>query len=98
MVFTQIFWFYSWFQKAKNVHFRLAEVKKILTVDKKILTDSGSFDYDVLVIATGADTNFFGNQQLIDHAFPMKSTVLLRKNWKGNEEKLSVWRNILERR
>ena len=63
------------FQKAKNVHFRLAEVKKILTTDKKIITDIGSFDYDVLVIATGADTNFFGNQRLIDHAFPMKSTV-----------------------
>ena len=28
-----------------------------------------------LVLATGADTNFFGNQQLEEHAFPMKSTV-----------------------
>jgi len=27
------------------------------------------------VLATGADTNFFGNQQLEQHAFPMKSTV-----------------------
>ncbi|MEO7959966.1 MAG: FAD-dependent oxidoreductase, partial [Ginsengibacter sp.] len=27
------------------------------------------------VLATGADTNFFGNQQLIEHTFPMKSTV-----------------------
>ena len=29
----------------------------------------------MLVIATGADTNFFGNAQLQAHAFPMKSTV-----------------------
>jgi NADH dehydrogenase len=35
----------------------------------------GTFEYDALVIATGADTNFFGNQQLAEHAFPMKSTV-----------------------
>jgi NADH dehydrogenase len=27
------------------------------------------------VIATGADTNFFGNAHLMKHAFPMKSTV-----------------------
>src|SRR5258707_11052575 len=26
-------------------------------------------------MATGADTNFFGNNQLHDHAFPMKSTL-----------------------
>ena len=29
----------------------------------------------MLVIATGADTNFFGNPQLMENAFPMKSTV-----------------------
>lgn len=63
------------FHYSKNIHFRMAEVKKILTEDKMVITDIGDFDYDVLVIATGADTNFFGNQQLIDNAFPMKSTV-----------------------
>ncbi len=31
--------------------------------------------YDVLVLATGADTNFFGNSKLATHSFPMKSTV-----------------------
>jgi len=53
----------------------MAEVQKIVTSEQKVVTDIGDFDYDVLVIATGADTNFFGNQQLIDNAFPMKSTV-----------------------
>jgi NADH:ubiquinone reductase (H+-translocating) len=57
------------------VRFRMAEVQKLLTAERKVVTDIGDFDYDVLVIATGADTNFFGNQQLIDNAFPMKSTV-----------------------
>lgn len=63
------------FHKITNVRFRMAEVKKIVTSEQKVVTDIGDFDYDVLVIATGADTNFFGNQQLIDNAFPMKSTV-----------------------
>src|ERR1700712_4972755 len=63
------------FQKSKNIRFRMAEVKQVVSAEKKVITDIGEFDYDVLVIATGADTNFFGNQNLIDHAFPMKSTV-----------------------
>ncbi len=63
------------FQKSRNVRFRMAEVLKIITADRKVVTDIGEFVYDVLVIATGADTNFFGDQQLIDKAFPMKSTV-----------------------
>jgi NADH dehydrogenase len=63
------------FHKSKNVRFRMAEVEQIITAEKKVITDIGSFDYDVLVIATGADTNFFGNRQLAENAFPMKSTV-----------------------
>lgn len=63
------------FHKSKNVRFKMAVVNKINTSEKKVLTDIGDFDYDILVIATGADTNFFGNQQLIDNAFPMKSTA-----------------------
>ena len=63
------------FQGSKNVHVRLAEVKEIQTPNNKIITDIGEFDYDRLVIATGADTNFFGNDVLKQNAFPMKSTV-----------------------
>lgn len=63
------------FQKSKNVHFRMAEVTQILTAEKKVITDIGEFEFDALVIATGADTNFFGNQPLMKNAFPMKSTV-----------------------
>src|ERR1700742_970954 len=63
------------FHKSRNIHFRLAEVEKIVTEQNKVVTNIGAFDYDVLVIATGAGTNFFGNQNLIDHAMPMKSTT-----------------------
>ena len=63
------------FHKSRNVRFRMAEVKQILPSEKKVVTDSGDFSFDTLVIATGADTNFFGNRALAENAFPMKSTV-----------------------
>src|SRR5687767_1557748 len=49
------------FQRSKNVRFRLAELQQINTDKNSITTDVGEFHYDVLVIATGADTNWFGN-------------------------------------
>jgi NADH:ubiquinone reductase (H+-translocating) len=63
------------FHNSKNVRFRMAEVQQINTVENKVITNIGTFDYDALVIATGADTNFFGNKQLMDNALPMKSSV-----------------------
>ena len=63
------------FHKSHNVNFRMAEVKEIVSAQNKLITSIGEEVYDVLVIATGADTNFFGNQNLIDYAFPMKSVV-----------------------
>jgi NADH dehydrogenase len=63
------------FHNSKNVRFRMAEVQQIISSENKVLTNIGDFEYDALVIATGADTNFFGNQQLIDHAMPMKTSV-----------------------
>lgn len=63
------------FQKSKNVRVRLAELKQVVPGENKVVTDSEEFPYDVLVLAMGADTNFFGNTQLEQHAFPMKSTV-----------------------
>lgn len=63
------------FQKSKNVRIRLAELKEVVPAEKKIITDAEEISYDVLVLATGAGTNFFGNKQLEAHAFPMKSTV-----------------------
>ena len=63
------------FHKSKNVRLRMAELKRVLSAEKKIITTTEEINYDVLVLAMGADTNFFGNQQLAANAFPMKSTV-----------------------
>lgn len=63
------------FQRSKNVRIRMEELKQVVPDQNKIVTESEEFHYDILVLATGADTNFFGNKQLSVNAFPMKSTV-----------------------
>src|SRR5688572_4490226 len=63
------------FQNSKNVRIRITDLKQIVSTENKIITGIGEENYDVLILATGADTNFFGNQQLEEYAFPMKSTV-----------------------
>ncbi len=63
------------FQKCKSFTFRLATVTEIKTNENIVVTDTGEVPYDILVLATGCDTNFFGNQQMQSLAYPMKSTV-----------------------
>lgn len=63
------------FHNSKNVRIRLGNVTSIDAEAKLVHTDHGSQPFDELVIATGADTNFFGNEQLAANAYPMKSTV-----------------------
>ena len=61
------------FLKQKNFEFRVAEVKEVDTNKQLINTNIGQIDYDYLVIATGASTNFFGIKGLEKVALPMKS-------------------------
>jgi len=62
------------FHDEKNVRIRLGKLQEIKPKENKIETTLGEMDYDVLVIATGADTNFFGNNVLKQFAAPMKSS------------------------
>ncbi|GEO11281.1 NAD(P)/FAD-dependent oxidoreductase [Segetibacter aerophilus] len=61
------------FQNQKNFSFSLAEVSKINPEKNTVETAIGEIAYDYLVLATGADTNFFGNKQLEHFAMGMKS-------------------------
>src|SRR5689334_7263559 len=63
------------FQKSKNVRIRLATLQRIVPSENKVITDNEEISYDMLVLAMGADTNFFNNEQVSRHAYPMKSTV-----------------------
>lgn len=61
------------FHKEKNVHLRIAKVEKVDPDQKQLFTDIGTLTYDHLVLALGADTNYFGNEQIAKYAVPMKS-------------------------
>ena len=61
------------FKGAKNVFFRQGEVQEILPEEKKIIIGNDEMHYDSLVIATGAKTNYFGNEGLTISSMPMKS-------------------------
>ncbi len=61
------------FQHKRNIHFRMCEVSRIDTVQKQVETPCGAIDYDYLVIATGCDTNFFGNDTLKETTLTLKS-------------------------
>jgi NADH dehydrogenase len=63
------------FHNSRNVNIRLGRLQEILSQENRIVTDIGKMDYDVLVLATGANTNFFGNHQLEENAYRMKSTT-----------------------
>ena len=63
------------FQKSKNVDFRMADIINIDPIEKKIMTAyDRNITYDHLVIATGCKTNFFGNKEMSENAFSMKTT------------------------
>jgi NADH:ubiquinone reductase (H+-translocating) len=78
------------FQKKKNLIFRSVHVKCILPESREVVTDSGIIKYDYLIIAIGADTNFFGNKEIARLAIPMKSiseALYLRNRILGDLEK-----------
>lgn len=56
-----------------NFYFRLAEVQKVDTENEKVHTNIGELKYDYLVVATGSETNFFGNKSLKENSMAMKT-------------------------
>lgn len=63
------------FHHSKNVRIRITNVREIRSRVNSVITDIGIYPYDVLVVATGATTNYFGNNELAKKAIPMKSTI-----------------------
>src|SRR5471030_1510384 len=61
------------FTKFDNFTFNMAEVQQINPESNTLTTNIGEIHYDYLVIATGSNTNFFGNEQIAHYAMPMKN-------------------------
>lgn len=61
------------FRKRKDFYFRMAEARMVDTEKKILQTSIGKIDYDYLVLAAGATTNFFGNKNIEEWPIPMKT-------------------------
>lgn len=73
----------KFFQQYKHVHFRVAEVLSVDTKTKEVVTSVGRLTYDILVLAMGTKTNFYGNVKMKKNALSMKSTAdsIFIRNW-----------------
>ena len=67
--------FRKMFQGRKNVRFYMGELMKVDPETNTIKTDNGSLNYDYLVLAMGTQSNFFGNENVMKNALPMKTVA-----------------------
>ena len=63
----------SIFKKENHFYFRIADVQKIDASQNMLITDLGSISYDHLVIATGSETNYYGNDNIQKYSMAMKT-------------------------
>ena len=61
------------FAGKEKLRFRLGTLKMIIPEENKIILSNGEMIYDELVFATGAETNYFGNENIRKGAIPMKT-------------------------
>jgi len=61
------------FRNKKDMFIRTLDITEIDPVNKVIYTDTGSLAYNVLIIATGSQTNYYGNLNFEKYTIPLKS-------------------------
>ncbi|MBP1841132.1 NAD(P)/FAD-dependent oxidoreductase [Formosa algae] len=87
-------------QDYSNFQFRLANVLEIEPDNNTILTDIGTLKYDYLVIASGSETNYFGNTSIENNSMSMKTipqALNLRSLILENFEEALLTSNLQER-
>lgn len=62
-------------KKNENYHFRMVKVTEVALDEKRVKTSVGDLEYDYLVIANGATTNYFGQEGLRAKVLPLKRMV-----------------------
>ncbi len=83
--------FRKMFQHKNNLRFHLGGLLSINAESNIVETDTGSLSFDYLVLAMGCETNYFGMENVKQHAKPMKNiddALNLRNHILLNLEKL----------
>ncbi|RYF93433.1 MAG: NAD(P)/FAD-dependent oxidoreductase, partial [Chitinophagaceae bacterium] len=65
--------FRKMFQGKRNFRYYMGSLTNIDTVNNIVETDTGSLEYDILVLAMGTETNYFGIENMKRSALPMKT-------------------------
>ena len=89
------------FRKSANVHFRLGSLMRVETTTNTCYLDNGVIEYDYLIFATGAEPNYFGNENIQNNAIPMKTindALQMRNTLLQNLEKASITDDAVERK
>lgn len=93
--------FRKFFAGKKNLQFRLGELQKVIPAENKIILNNGELHYDQLVFATGAETSYFGMENVKKNAIPMKTlndAIEMRNTLLKNLEKAAITKEIRKRR
>jgi NADH dehydrogenase len=93
--------FRKFFAGKKNLQFRLGELQKVIPTENKIILNNGELHYDYLVFATGAETSYFGMENVKKNAIPMKTlndAIEMRNALLKNLEKAAICKEIRKRR
>ncbi len=93
--------FRKFFAGKKNLQFRLGELLKVVPSENKIILNNGELHYDRLVFATGAETSYFGMENVKKNAIPMKTlndAIEMRNTLLKNLEKAAICKDIRKRR
>lgn len=93
--------FRKFFAGKKNLQFRLGELQKVIPTENKIILNNGELTYDYLVFATGAETSYFGMENVKKNAIPMKTlndAIEMRNTILKNLEKAAICKDIRKRR
>lgn len=93
--------FRKFFAGKKNLQFRLGELQKVVPAENKIILNNGELHYDQLVFATGAETSYFGMENVKKNAIPMKTlndAIEMRNALLKNLEKAAITKDIRKRR
>ncbi|MCY7330641.1 MAG: FAD-dependent oxidoreductase, partial [Saprospiraceae bacterium] len=88
------------FQNCKNVFVRVTKVLSVQPEQNQLVTEIGAVRYDYLVLAIGADTNWYGNEQIKSNAIPMKAVseaLFLRNNMFEDYERATIADNYEQR-
>ncbi|MBF7092496.1 NAD(P)/FAD-dependent oxidoreductase [Flavobacterium sp. ALJ2] len=93
--------FRKFFAGKKNLQFRLGELQQVVPEENKIILNNGELAYDYLVFATGAETSYFGMENVMKNAIPMKTlndAIVMRNTLLKNLEKATITKDIRKRR